>query len=437
MANTTIKTRFILRNDTAANWAASTVILSVGEIAVENDTSKFKFGDGTNTYAKLPYAAMLPSEVAAKIADSAVQTVTVGSGTNNGTIKLTVDGNTVDNIAVTGLGSAAYTDASAYATAAQGAKADAAMPIAGGAFTGEVTLAADPTKDLGAATKKYVDNLIKTSIAGADAMVFKGTLGTSGTITALPASDDTTIGDTYKVIDDTFTLPSASSFTGKDESLKNGDLLVAMTTSAWLVVPSGNEKETYVSVNTTGVNVNSTVQSGEVVFGMAAAKQVATEVNDSTDLPTAAAVKTYVDGEVAKTTDENVKATATTGTREYLAGVTGAGTAGVSYNEAVYVDTDNKLNATAGFVGNLTGTASEATHAASADSATKATSATTAVTANTLANGIAATVSGAVTGTAAAANAGDTMAISTTKLDTDYLANGVNTLILDGGSASA
>jgi hypothetical protein len=305
------------------------------------------------------------------------------------------------------------------------------MPIAGGAFTGEVTLASDPTKDLGAATKKYVDNLMKTSIAGADAMVFKGTLGTNGTVTTLPASAATTIGDTYKVIDDTFTLPSASSFTSKDESLKNGDLLVAMTTSKWLAVPSGNEKETYVSVNTTGVNVNSTVQSGEVVFGMAAAKQVATTVTDSTDLPTAAAVKTYVDGEVAKTTDENVKATATTGTREYLAGVTGAGTAGVSYNEAVYVDTNNKLNATAGFVGNLTGTASEATHAASADSAT------TAATATALAKGIGATVSGAVTGTAAAANAGGTMAISTTKLDTDYLANGANTLILDGGSASA
>ena len=54
------------------------------------------------------------------LADSAVQTIT--SGTANGTIK--VDGT---DVAVTGLGSAAYTDATAYATANQGAKADSAV----------------------------------------------------------------------------------------------------------------------------------------------------------------------------------------------------------------------------------------------------------------------------------------------------------------------
>lgn len=53
-------------------------------------------------------------------ADSAVQSV--ASGTANGTIK--VDG---ADVAVTGLGSAAYTEANAYATSAQGAKADSAV----------------------------------------------------------------------------------------------------------------------------------------------------------------------------------------------------------------------------------------------------------------------------------------------------------------------
>lgn len=59
-------------------------------------------------------------------ADSAVQSVALTGGTNNGTLKLTVDGTATDNIAVTGLGSAAFTEASAYATAAQGQTADAA-----------------------------------------------------------------------------------------------------------------------------------------------------------------------------------------------------------------------------------------------------------------------------------------------------------------------
>lgn len=44
-------------------------------------------------------------------------TVSVASGTNNGTIKTVINGTTTDNIAVTGLGSAAYTASSAYATA--------------------------------------------------------------------------------------------------------------------------------------------------------------------------------------------------------------------------------------------------------------------------------------------------------------------------------
>jgi hypothetical protein len=64
-------------------------------------------------------------------ADSALQahqTVTLESGTNNGTLKLTVNGTAKDNIAVKGLGSAAYTNSGTYATAAQGAKADAALP---------------------------------------------------------------------------------------------------------------------------------------------------------------------------------------------------------------------------------------------------------------------------------------------------------------------
>ena len=61
------------------------------------------------------------------LADSAVQSISLSSGTQNGTLKLTVDGAATDNIKVTGLGSAAYTDAGDYATSAQGALADTAM----------------------------------------------------------------------------------------------------------------------------------------------------------------------------------------------------------------------------------------------------------------------------------------------------------------------
>lgn len=56
-------------------------------------------------------------------ADSSVQSVSLTSGTNNGTLKLTVDGTATDNIAVKGLGSAAYTNSSAYDAAGTAATA--------------------------------------------------------------------------------------------------------------------------------------------------------------------------------------------------------------------------------------------------------------------------------------------------------------------------
>lgn len=45
--------RIILKNDTAANWAVSTLILKKGEIAIETDTNKFKFGDGIHTFSEI------------------------------------------------------------------------------------------------------------------------------------------------------------------------------------------------------------------------------------------------------------------------------------------------------------------------------------------------------------------------------------------------
>lgn len=50
-------------------------------------------------------------------------------------------------------------------------------------MTGALTLSGAPTANLHAATKQYVDQ----SFAANDAMVFKGTIGSSGaTVTALP-----------------------------------------------------------------------------------------------------------------------------------------------------------------------------------------------------------------------------------------------------------
>ena len=123
MATKTLTTRISLKTDTTANWAASTLVLLKGEQAIEIPESgeyKIKIGDGVKTFKDLPYVAMTPTEIAKLISDSAVQTVSLASGTNNGTVKLTVDGTVTDNIAVKGLGSAAYTNSNVYAAAGHG-----------------------------------------------------------------------------------------------------------------------------------------------------------------------------------------------------------------------------------------------------------------------------------------------------------------------------
>lgn len=92
------------------------------------------------------------------------------------------------------LGSAAYTDSTAYATAAQGTKADNAMPKSGGEFTGPVTLSSDITSSsdaLALATKNYVD----TKTAGLSGLV--GAMHFKGKINGTTLPDSTTSFNSY------------------------------------------------------------------------------------------------------------------------------------------------------------------------------------------------------------------------------------------------
>ena len=51
-----LKTKIVLRNDTAAAWAEHNPELRAGEAGVENDTGYFKIGDGEHAWNDLPYA---------------------------------------------------------------------------------------------------------------------------------------------------------------------------------------------------------------------------------------------------------------------------------------------------------------------------------------------------------------------------------------------
>ena len=147
------------------------------------------------------------------------------------------------------------------------------------------------------AVKTYVDERISAS----DAMVFKGTLGTNGTVTTVPTTG-VTKGDTYKVI---------TAGTWATYSCKVGDLIIALNSgdipasaTNWAYVPSGNENETTIrkSSDGTGINLETSAATGDIVLGNAAEKMVDTSITagtSSTNVPTAAAVSNFVAGATA------------------------------------------------------------------------------------------------------------------------------------------
>lgn len=88
--------------------------------------------------------------------------------------------------------------------------------LAGATFTGAVKVPT-PTDGTDAATKDYVDGILKAN----DAMVFKGTIGTGGDVEALPTAYN--VGWTYRVIE-------AGTYAGF--ACEVGDLLIAMVERA-------------------------------------------------------------------------------------------------------------------------------------------------------------------------------------------------------------
>ena len=57
MANTTLDVKIQIRNDTKNNWTTQNPVLLNGEMGVETDTRKFKFGDGVSDWKTLEYAS--------------------------------------------------------------------------------------------------------------------------------------------------------------------------------------------------------------------------------------------------------------------------------------------------------------------------------------------------------------------------------------------
>lgn len=183
---------------TTAEWTECQEILKVGEIGYDSDVKKFKFGDGVNVFDDLPWAAMTPTEIN--------QLVTAHTQNFNNPHKVTKD--------QVGLGKVENKSVSEILT-------DAAL-------TGTPTAptAAPGTNTTQIATTQFVTNAISNGIAASDAMIFKGTLGTDGTVEALPTTYST--GWTYRVIE-------AGTYAGQECEI--GDLVIALTSRSG----SGNQ----------------------------------------------------------------------------------------------------------------------------------------------------------------------------------------------------
>lgn len=236
MAEKILKTRIQLRYDTLTNWTTNDPVLKAGEIAIATITMAapakkelppvmFKVGDGTSKFSELDWASALAADVYSWAKGSGLPVETSGSGkvvTNiewkvtathqNGALVITKGNLTASDVGVTednfpglrkvgtvtgvkmnsvtktptsgvvDLGTV-LTDASQFATAAQGNKAETAVQtveLTGGANNGTLKLTVDGTA---------TDNIAVTGLKGAaykevDTAVTKGSvkLITSGAV---------------------------------------------------------------------------------------------------------------------------------------------------------------------------------------------------------------------------------------------------------------
>ena len=166
---------------------------------------------------------------------------TISAASTNGAIKIEPNGGTTYTVAVPGLQA--------------------------GAFTGTTTTVASGNSNL--VTSDAVYNAIDALPAP---MIFKGTLGTNGTITSLPAATSSNEGHTYKVI---------TAGTYASQTAKVGDVFTS-NGSSWVLIPSGDEtdSDTWREIKVNGTSfLGSGISSGAVNFTHGANVTISTGSN--------------------------------------------------------------------------------------------------------------------------------------------------------------
>ena len=240
--------RIQVRRGLAADWTSVNPVLAAGEMGVETDTNKFKFGNGTGAWSTLSYAAS-DSAAIGEISQDAINTaLTMGSGLtktyNDGanTITISVDSAVVAtrsyvDAAVAGLSSsvdAAYVPESDKGVAFGVASLDAngLVPTAQisdssvrGKLSGTAGISYNATTgvigaDTTMATRTYVDNAVSGLVNGAPGAL--DTINELATAIANDANYATTLTSalaTKAPINDpvftgTVTIPAGASIVG-------------------------------------------------------------------------------------------------------------------------------------------------------------------------------------------------------------------------------
>lgn len=203
------------RTGTTEQWTKATKKLQKGEIGYDTDKNELKIGDGENLWSDLPLVNDKTKENDAKYVSD------VTEGTVNGEISVTKNGQS-SQVKVHGLGTAAYQNEEAFATADQGAKANSAvqpealddyMPKSGGQFTGPITF--DETSLPQDSKANYFLVIDDYKMGYATPETVKNKLGLSN----LPASQ--------VILQDDITLAGNYSEVGNVEKTKDGQVFQA------------------------------------------------------------------------------------------------------------------------------------------------------------------------------------------------------------------
>lgn len=244
----TVNIKILLRNDTASNWTTNNPTLAKGQLGVQIDTKKFKFGDGVTPWNSLSYGAG---------ADIALAT----SSAN---------------------GLMSSSDFSKLAGIAEGAQVNVQSDW--NASSGDAAILNKPTTLAGyGITDAMTATAIEQAISAAVSSVFSYK-GTKATVSALPSSGNTT-GDVWHVTE-----------TG-GEYVWNG--------SSWEELGSAIDLSGYlqqvsiagITLTPTSYTITAEALKTALGLGGAAYKSVDSSItagSTSINVPTTAAVASYV-----------------------------------------------------------------------------------------------------------------------------------------------